>query len=97
MIDADVVQDKEYSKKEIDEIFDTKFGYSIKGITLRRGHDDSPYIIIFSRSRGPYSDKYIGDFLYYDGEGLKQDQKFKRRNKAIIESNETGRIIFGFR
>ena len=97
MIDVDLTTDKEYTKKEIEEIFNTNFGYSIKGITLRRWHDDIPYTIIFSRNEGPYSDRIIGGILYYDGEGLKQHQRLTAANKAILESNETQRIIFGFR
>ena len=97
MIDVDLTTNEEYTKKEIEEIFNTDFGYGIKGITLRRWHGDTPYTIIFSRDRGPYSDKIIDGILYYDGEGLKQHQRLTAANKAILESNETQRIIFGFR
>jgi len=92
-----LIQNKDYTKKEIEEKFNTNFGFSIKGITLRRWHDNTPYIIIFSRSKGPYSDRIENNILLYDGEGLKQNQKLTVANKAIIESNNTGRIIFGFR
>lgn len=86
-----------YSKKEIEEIFNTKFGYSIKGITLRRWEDNTPYTIIFSRNNGPYSDYFDGNILLYDGEGLNQNQKLTVANKAVIDSNKNNRLIFGFR
>jgi hypothetical protein len=96
-MNIDLQKGIKYTKHEIEEIFNTKFGYGIKGITLRRWHDDTPYTIIFSRSRGPYSDIFNGSYLYYDGEGLKQDQKLTVANKALIESNKCNRIIFGFK
>jgi len=88
---------KEYTKDEIEEIFNTNFGYIVKGITLRKWEDETPYIILFSRKQGLYTDKIEGDILYYDGEGLNKNQKLTAANKALIESNNTGRIIFGFR
>ena len=97
MMNVNLKQNNEYTKKEIEEIFKTNFGYSIKGITLRKWHDETPYTIIFSRFKGPYSDEFREGYLIYDGEGLKQEQKLTAANKAIIESNETKRIIFGFR
>ena len=96
MLDVDLTPGNYYSKNEIEKIFDTKFGYGIKGITLRRWHDNTPYTIIFSRSNGPYSDSFNGNVFSYDGEGLNQDQKLTVANKAIIESNKNNRIILIF-
>ena len=97
MNNVDLSVGKLYSKNEIEEIFDTRFGYSVKGITLRKWKNNEPYIIIFSRSTGPYSDYFDENILYYDGEGLNQNQKLTVANKAVIESVDTGRIIFGFK
>ena len=97
MINTNLKKGKNYTKREIEKIFGTNFGYGVKGITLRRWHDGNPYTIIFSRSKGPYSDEFKDEYLIYDGEGLNKDQKLTAANKAVIESNDTGRIIFGFR
>lgn len=85
------------SKEEIEIKFDTNFGNRIRGINLRRWEDGTPYIIIFSRSDGPYFDKFEDGLLYYDGEGQGKDQKLTTNNKALIESNTKGKTIFGFR
>ena len=44
---------KEYTKEEIESIFDTRFGYGIKGINLRKFKDDKSCIILFSKQFGP--------------------------------------------
>ena len=87
---------EELSKEEIEEKFKTNFGPRIKGITLRRWKDGTPYILLFSRVAGPYSDKVIDNVLYYDGEGQNKDQELTAANKALIESNTSGRSIYGF-
>jgi putative restriction endonuclease len=96
-MDVDIELNNNYSLKEIEEIFNTNFGSRIKGITLRKWNDRTPYILLFSRRHGPYSDKIEGNIFYYDGEGKDKDQCLTAANKALIESNKTGRIIFGFR
>lgn len=96
-MDVDLELWREYSKGEVETIFNTKFGSRIKGINIRRWVDGTPYIIIFSKEEGPYSDRLERDILYYDGEGRGKDQKLTPANKALINSNETGRPIFGFR
>jgi len=95
-MEIDLEIGEELSKEEIEDKFNTNFGPRIKGITLRRWEDDTPYILLFSRAAGPYSDKIIEDVLYYDGEGQNKDQELTTANKALIESNETGRTIYGF-
>jgi len=49
-----------YSKESIEAIFATNFGARIKGISLRRGNDNQPNILVFSRATGPYSDHVDG-------------------------------------
>lgn len=95
-MDINLKISEELSKEEIEVLFNTNFGPRIKGITLRRWEDGTPYILLFSRAAGPYSDKIVDDVLYYDGEGQNKDQELTAANKALIESNETGRIIYGF-
>ena len=60
------------------------FGNRIKGITLRRWTDNTPYIILFSRERGPYIDRISGNILYYDREGQHKDQEPIVRVAAFI-------------
>lgn len=86
-----------YSKEEIEKIFKTNFGARIKGITLRVWEDKSPYILLFSRVDGPYSDNIVGNTFYYDGEGLEGDQKLTTANKSLINSNTDNRTIYVFR
>ncbi len=86
-----------YTKEQLESIFDTNFGARIKGITLRRSADDTPYALVFSRASGPYTDRIDGDSFYYDGEGTGKDQQLTPANKALAEANNTGRIIYGFR
>jgi putative restriction endonuclease len=49
---------REYIKEEIESIFDTHFGYGIKGINLRKYTDGRPYIVLFSKHFGPYTDEF---------------------------------------
>jgi len=89
--------DHEYTKTEIENIFDTNFGSRIKGITLRKGADGTPYIILFSRASGPYADQIDENEFYYDGEGTCKDQTYTTANRILAESGTTGRVIYGFR
>lgn len=95
-MDVEIAIGDELSKEEIEDKFQTNFGSCIKGITLRRWEDGTPYIILFSRADGPYSDKMEGDILYYDGEGQGKDQGLTTANKVLIESYSTNRTIYGF-
>ena len=94
---SELEKNQSYTINEIEEAYHTKFGCRVKGINLRKNINGNPCIIIFSRERGPYSDEFDGKTLFYDGEGLNQNQKITTANKAIMETNNTGKIIFGFR
>jgi hypothetical protein len=85
-----------YYKKDIEEIFDTNFGHSISGINLRNLGDGTKAILLFSSVKGPYSDRSDEDIIYYSGEGIVGDQKLTNANKALVNSNSEGRVIFGF-
>lgn len=90
---------KTYNKSNIEDIFDTNFGFNItRGINLRDLKDGNKSILLFSRHDGPYEDRHLGDIFYYIGEGRKEDgdQKLTTNNKALAYSNSEGRIIFGF-
>ncbi|MCC4767755.1 hypothetical protein FXW07_14375 [Methanosarcina sp. DH1] len=93
----DLALNKEYPKEEIETIFGTNFGYGIKGITLRKYNNGNPYIILFSKEKGPYSDEFGENTFYYDGEGINKDQKLTAANKALVNAKEDHRTIYGFR
>jgi len=88
---------KEYSKEKIESIFDTHFGYGIKGINLRKYKDGRPYIILFSKQFGPYTDEFSENIFSYDGEGVNRNQKLTAANKALTDSQKDGRNIYEFR
>jgi putative restriction endonuclease len=85
-----------YSKDEIEKAFQTNFGARIKGITLRRWTDNTPYIIIFSSAKGPYADNIKGNEFTYVGEGLRGNQKLTTANKILMNSDLDGRKVYGF-
>jgi putative restriction endonuclease len=88
---------QKYNKAQIEEIFKTNFGHSISGINLRNQENGQKIILLFSSVSGPYEDKVEGDEFFYIGEGLEGDQKLTNANKALINSNQENRIIYGFR
>jgi len=87
----------EYTKGEIESIFETNFGWLIKGITLRKGLDGNSYIILFSKKSSTFGSRIVDNILYFCGERQDKGQKPTIANKALMESNETGRRIYGFR
>jgi|GEM_PF-6809408 len=92
----DLIVGKVYSKEEIESIFDTNFGLFIRGINLRYDDEKNPYIILFSRQKGPHDGVIIDNVLHYDGEGKDKDQTLTTANKALMESVGTDRPIYGF-
>lgn len=79
------------SQDEVEGVFDTNFGYQIRGINYRTT-DEGPYVILLSNEGEVYDDE-IGpnDTFYYIGEGLpdKGDQEKTTANRALIEAAET--------
>lgn len=92
-----LILNKEYTKEEIESTFDTRFGYGIKGINLRKFTDGRPYIILFSKQFGPYTDEFSENTFSYDGEGVNKNQKLTAANKALVDSQNDGRSVYGFR
>ncbi|MFC1751645.1 HNH endonuclease [Patescibacteria group bacterium] len=87
-----------YSKDNIESAFETNFGARIKGITLRKWSNGTPYIILFSRAEGgDYTDEITGNSFYYEGEGTDGDQTLTVANNTLTQSRETNRLIYGFR
>lgn len=77
------------TQEEIEETFNTDFGYRITGINYRNPDQEDRYIILTSKEDSPYDDIMDrGTEFYYIGEGLpdKGDQEKTPGNKALIEA-----------
>ncbi|WP_435067589.1 HNH endonuclease [Haloplanus sp. C73] len=72
------------SKDEIEEAFDTGFGYQISGINPRRDDDDQRYVLMFANEDGPYDDTVIRGQFEYIGEGLSGDQSESSPGNSVL-------------
>lgn len=78
------------SKDEIEDAFDTGFGYQISGINPRRDDNDQRYILVFANEDGPYDDSVTTGRFEYIGEGLDGDQSAQSPgNSALIDATTT--------
>lgn len=76
------------TQSEVQEVFETDFGFQFKGITYRNP-PEGRYIIINSNEGAVYDDQYTSEgVLRYDGEGEpdKGDQKLTTSNRALIDA-----------
>jgi len=76
------------SQKELEKVFDTNFGYQIRGINLRTVGDERFVILLLNRGE-VYADKIdAGRTFSYIGEGLpeKGDQPKTSANQALIDA-----------
>lgn len=74
-------------KDEIEEAFDTGFGYQISGINPRRDDYDRRYVLVFANEDGPYDDTVTQGRFEYIGEGLSGDQsETSPGNSALIDA-----------
>lgn len=72
---------------EIEEAFDTGFGYRISGINPRRDENDQRYILVFATKDGPYDDSVRRGRFEYVGEGLSGDQsETSSGNSSLIDA-----------
>lgn len=81
-----------YKQDDIEEAFDTGFGYQIAGINPRRDSQDRRYVLLFANEDGPYDDSVTQGRFEYIGEGLSGDQsKSSPGNSVLIDavSSET--------
>lgn len=88
-----------YNKEEIESLFDTGFGYHVRGITVRNDDADERFVLLFSREGGPYDDQIGGKSFTYVGEGLpdKGDQSPDTLgNAALIEAEADPVPIYFF-
>jgi putative restriction endonuclease len=75
------------SQEEIEDIFDTGFGYRISGINPRRDDTDNRYILLFANEDGPYDDSVKWGRFEYDGEGEDRNQsESDPGNSSLIDA-----------
>lgn len=80
-----------FSKADIEETFETGFGYQISGINPRRDASDRRYILLFANEDGPYGDAVTDGRFEYIGEGLSGDQsETSPGNSALIDAIDGG-------
>jgi len=78
------------TQEDIEEGFNTGFGYRISGINPRRDEQDRRYILLFANEEGPYSDSVTKGRFEYIGEGLEGDQsKDSPGNSALIDARSS--------
>lgn len=86
-----------FSKEEIEEVFNTGFGYQISGINPRRDNQDRRYVLVFANEDGPYDDSVTQGRFEYIGEGLSGDQSEKSPgNSVLIDAVSSGTPIHFF-
>jgi putative restriction endonuclease len=79
------------TQKEIEDSFDTGFGYRISGINPRRDSQDRRYVLVFANEDGPYDDSVTQGRFEYIGEGLEGDQsESSPGNSALIDAISSG-------
>jgi putative restriction endonuclease len=80
-----------YEKEEIEEAFDTAFGYQIAGINPRRDNQNRRYVLVFANEDGPYNDSVTEGQFQYIGEGLSGDQsETSPGNSTLIDATSSG-------
>ena len=94
---TDLVPGELYHVDDIQSAFCTALGWYIKGITPRISPDGSPYVLIFSSFLNPEGSWIEGSRLYVRGEGKCGDQLPQGANGALLQSEQDGRPLYGFR
>lgn len=86
-----------YKQDDIEEAFDTGFGYQISGINPRRDSQDRRYVLLFANEDGPYDDSVTQGKFEYIGEGLSGDQsESSPGNSVLIDAVSSGTPIHFF-
>lgn len=80
-----------YTQDDIEEAFDTGFGYQISGINPRRDSQNRRYVLLFANEDGPYDDSVTHGLFEYIGEGLSGDQsETSPGNSTLIDAASSG-------
>jgi len=92
----DLVPGQELRQEEIEEAFDTSFGYHIKGINVRQC--SMPRIVILFTETSPYQDSLQdSDTFEYIGEGIEGNQSEETvGNKTLLDARSKDIPIFVF-
>jgi len=72
------------TQEEIEDVFDTGFGYRISGINVRRDNQDRQYVLVFANEDGPYEDSVRQGRFEYVGEGQIGDQSESNPSNSIL-------------
>lgn len=86
------------SQSEVENVFETDFGYQFRGITLR-APDEGRYVILLANKGEIYNDEIgSGSQFTYEGEGVpeKGDQTETTANRALIDAVEDPIPIYLF-
>lgn len=85
------------TQDEIEDAYNTGFGYRISGINPRRDDNDKRYILLFANEDGPYGDSVTQGRFEYIGEGLSGDQSENSPgNSALIDARTSDTPIHFF-
>lgn len=85
-----------FSKEEVEEAFDTGFGYQISGINPRRDDQDRRYVLVFANEDGPYDDSVKQGRFQYVGEGLQGDQDETSPGNSVLIDATSSKIPVHF-
>ena len=80
----EVTVGRRYTQEEIEEAFETGFGYQISGINPRRDRTGSRYVLLFANEEGPYDDSVTAGRFEYVGEGLSGDQDESSPGNSVL-------------
>lgn len=84
------------TQEEIEDAYNTGFGYRISGINPRRDDHDRRYILLFANEDGPYSDSVTQGRFEYIGEGLEGDQSEDSPGNSALVDAQTSDIPVHF-
>ncbi len=73
-----------YTEKEIEDVFNTGFGYQTSRINPRRDAQDKRYVLVFANEDGPYDDSATKGSFEYIGEGLSGDQNEPSPGNSVL-------------
>lgn len=84
------------TQDEIEDAYNTGFGYRISGINPRRDDHDRRYILLFANEDGPYGDSVTQGRFEYIGEGLEGDQNEDSPGNSTLIDARTSDIPIHF-
>lgn len=92
-----LIPGESYHIDDIQAAFQTNLGWYVKGITPRMDADGNPYVLLFSSFLNKDGSWIDGDTLFVRGEGKRGDQAPVGANRSLLDAEEDGRPVHGFR